>query len=316
VRGASDAAHRSKKFHPLRRGYHIQLIWENEMKKQNSIYIALVIILTASLACNLGGTAPSTGAGQEPTAGSAQSNPVATTVPTQEAVAIDGPAGPETIDLTNPALYIVPSAPAFRFRSTIKYTGVDTTGGAKEVSEIGLTEIQTQPQTTQRYLFSLEGYVDSAGATGSVNILSSDTVIIDDQMTSAQMVSVNGGTPELSCHTSLASSMQGPGMLESVPQIQKSITGQASRVESGIEVNGFVTDKYELSSANSVEGGSAFVYVARDGGLITLFETQSRAKIKKYGFDPNQFTDISITYNYIPVEDGSLDIAIPAECNK
>lgn len=28
------------------------------MKKQNSVYIALVIILTASLACNLGGTAP------------------------------------------------------------------------------------------------------------------------------------------------------------------------------------------------------------------------------------------------------------------
>jgi hypothetical protein len=36
----------------------------------------------------------------------------------------------------------------------------------------------------------------------------------------------------------------------------------------------------------------------------------------RYGFDPNQLIDFSLTYNYTLVEDGSLDIAIPAECNK
>ena len=97
------------------------------------------------------------------------------------------------------------------------------------------------------------------------------------------------------------------------------ITGQAPRVESGIEVNGYVTDKYELSSENFVgkaKGVSTFVYVAREGGFITLFEMKSQGNETRYGFDPNQFTDFSLTYSYTLVEDGSLDIVIPAECNK
>lgn len=164
------------------------------MKKRSSIFLALAIILMTSLACSVGGTALSTEVAKEPTAESEPATSVATTVPSQEAGGNDPSAGPETMDLTNPALYIVPSAPAFKFESTIKYTGVDTTGTAKEVSEIGLVEVQTQPQITQRFLSSLDGYMDSPGTKGSINILSSDTVIIGDQMTSAQMVSVGGRT--------------------------------------------------------------------------------------------------------------------------
>ena len=289
------------------------------MKKRSSIYLALAIILMTSIACTIGGTALSTEVAKDPTAGSEQTNPVATTVPSQEAGGNDPSAGPETIDLTNPALYIVPSAPAFKFESTIKYTGVDTTGVAKEVSEIGLAEVQTQPQTTQRFLSSLEGYMDSPGTKGSINILSSDTVIIGDQMTSAQMVSVEGGTPKLFCNSTLVSEIQGPGMLESMIKLQDMIKGQATRVESGVEVNGYVTDKYSLSGDNLGGGdgsASAFVYVARDGGFITRFELQFQTNENRFGFDPNQSTDTRFEYNYYLVEDGSLDIVIPAECDK
>ena len=67
---------------------------------------------------------------------------------------------------------------------------------------------------------------------------------------------------------------------------------------------------------------SAFVYVARSGGFITLFELQGRAKIDFQGLglipyqlaDPNQLADFTRADNYIPVEDGSLNIAIPAGC--
>jgi hypothetical protein len=138
-------------------------------------------------------------------------------------------------------------------------------------------------------------------------------------MTSAQMVSVNGGTPELHCNTGSASEMQGAGMLESLPKIQEMLSGTALLVERGIEINGLVTDKYELSADNFVgddKPDSAFVYVAREGGFITLFEMQSRANEKRYGFDPNQLTSISVAYSYIPVVDGSLDIASPAECGE
>ena len=49
------------------------------MKIQNSIYIALVILLLASLACNIGGTAPATESRQEP----ATAAPVIVSTPTE-----------------------------------------------------------------------------------------------------------------------------------------------------------------------------------------------------------------------------------------
>jgi hypothetical protein len=90
-------------------------------------------------------------------------------------------------------------------------------------------------------------------------------------------------------------------------------------VESGFNVSGFVTDKYELTSENMVADDeliSAFVYVTRNSGFITRFEMQGRSKTDYQGLDPNQFANITTVYNYIPVEDGSLDIAIPTVCAK
>ena len=296
------------------------------MNKRSSLYVALALVLLTASACGAGGAAQPAGAGdgQAPAAppvaatGSAPSNPEAATSPSQDAGSADSSSGPETIDLTNPTLYIVPGSPAYRFESTIEYAGVDLTGSAKKVSEIGLAEVQTQPQVTQRFLSTLEGYVDDAGSSGSINILSSDTVIIGDQMTSAQMVSVNGAAPELFCNTGLASEMQGPSLLESTPKIQEWLIGQAPRVESGIQVNGFVSDKYELSG-DTLQGGdglvSAYVYVAREGGYITRFELHSQGNEGRFGFDSSQLTDISHIYNYVLVEDGSLEVAFPAECN-
>ncbi|MGB3399021.1 MAG: hypothetical protein WBA34_02475 [Candidatus Deferrimicrobiaceae bacterium] len=255
---------------------------------------------------------------QGQTTGSGPSNPVATAIPSQDAGNADSAAGPETIDLTNAALYIIPDSPAFRFESTIKYAGVDMTGAAKEVSEIGSTEVQNLPQVTQRFVWALEGYVDPPGSSGSVNILTSDTVIIGDQMTSAQMVSVNGAEPKLFCNSGLASETQGPSLFDSIPRIQEWLTGQATRVESGIEVNGFVSDKYELSGDTLQGYGlvSAYVYVARDGGFITRYEMHFQGNEGRFGFDSSQLTDTSLTYNYYLVEDGSLEIAIPAECSQ
>ncbi len=297
------------------------------MNNRSSLYVALAFVLITASACAAAGGAQPAGAGDDqalagsPAAAteSAPSNPDAATAPSQEAANADGSAGPESIDLTSPALYLLPNAPAYHFDSTIRYTGTDKSGAAKEVTENGFAEVQTQPQVTQRFLSSLEGYVDDAGSSGSINILSSDTVIIGDQMTSAQMVSVNGAAPELFCNTGLASEMQGPSLSESTPRIQEWLAGQAPRVEAGAEVNGLVTDKYELSNANlaGAEGlVGAFVYVAREGGFITRFELQSQANEQRFGFDPSRLIDISRIYNYVLVDDGSLQIAIPAECDK
>ncbi len=268
------------------------------MKKQNSVYIALTIILAASLACNIGNTAPSTEVEQEPTTGE-QTNPVATTVPSQEAVAIDGTPGPETIDLTNPALYITTSEPSYKFDTNTKFIGVDSTGTAKEVSLLMTEETQTLPQNSQRFLVVVTGGEGSA-----------ETVVIGDQVYTVF---------QEACYPSPLSSVDEQSLSEGMPKLQDGITGQAQRVESEITVNGFVTDKYELTSENmdvDDELISAFVYVVRDGGFITLFEMQGRSKTDYQGFDPNQFTNVTTVYNYIPVEDGSLEITIPAICAK
>ncbi len=190
-------------------------------------------------------------------------------------------------------MYIVPDAPAYTFDSIMKIAGVDTSGSPKDFLSHTSVEAQSQPQLMQHILF--EG--DAIGAApsdapGSINIPSSDTVIIGDQMTSAEMVSVSGATPELSCHTGPTSNVQGPGLLqstlESMPNLQTMLTGQARGVASGVDVNGVVANKYELTSANFVEDSgeliSAFVYVARDGGFITRFEEQTRVKIGFSGF--------------------------------
>jgi len=269
------------------------------MKKQNSVYIALAIILLASLACNIGSTVPSTEVEQEPTIVSEPMNPVATTVPSREAGSNDGPSGPETIDLANPALYITSSEPAYKFDTNTKFTGVDSTGTAKEVSLLMTEETQTLPQKSQRFLVVVTGGEGSA-----------ETVVIGDQVYTVF---------QEACYPSPLSSVDEQSLSEGMPKLQDGITGQAQRVESGIDVNGFVTDKYELTSENmdaDDELIGAFVYVTRDGGFITRFEVQGRSKTDYQGLDPNQFTNVATVYNYIPVEDGSLDIAIPAVCAK
>ncbi|TFH65249.1 MAG: hypothetical protein E4G90_06555 [Gemmatimonadales bacterium] len=108
-------------------------------------------------------------------------------------------------------------------------------------------------------------------------------------------------------------------MFDNIPRIQEWLTGQATRVESGIEVNGFVSDKYELSG-DTLQGGdglvSAYVYVARDGGFITRYELHFQGNEGRFGFDSSQLTDTSLIYNYYLMEDGSLEISIPAECSQ
>jgi len=267
------------------------------MKKQSSLYFALVIILIASQACSAGGNVPSV-----PTEG--QTSPVAATVSSQETSSIDGPPGPETIDLTSSALYIQANAPEYRFESTIQYTGVDPNGAAKEVTSFKALEVQTQPQPASRLVLGSEGPEKS------------ETTAIDDGV----FMVIFG---ECAAFPDAGPQDQSAFM----PDLQEEITGQAPRVESGIDVNGFVTDKYELTSENLVTDDeliSAFVYVARSGGFITLFELQGRAKIDFQGLgldpsqvaDPDQLADFTRADNYIPLEDGSLNIAIPASCNQ
>lgn len=99
---------------------------------------------------------------------------------------------------------------------------------------------------------------------------------------------------------------------------------QASRVETGVQMNGFTTDGYELtpdnidSSHEELDTQFTFtqgmLYVARDGGFITRMLLEGQTYMTDYeGFDPNVETPAKFTFNFIPAE-GTLDITPPAGC--
>lgn len=267
------------------------------MKNKYLFYIALAIILVTIQACSVGTATPTTIVTQNPTQAIEKTSLAITPIATQAATMVEGPIGPETIDLTNPALYLISNVSAYTFDAKMQFSGKDAIGAAKEVT-LSLTEgTQTLPQKMQHFVVVVTGGEGSA-----------ETVIIGD---------LGYSVFQGACYPFSASSKEGQEASEGMPKLQNEITGQARRVSTGIEVNGFVVDKYELTSENMVaqdELISAFVYVVRDGGFITLFELQGRTKTDYQGFDPNQLTDISATYNYVPVQDGSLEITVPAVC--
>lgn len=267
------------------------------MKNKIAFSIVLIFILLTIQACSVGSGVQPTKVIQEATLAEEQTASAATSIPTQAATEISDSGGPGMIDLSSPELYLIPSAPAYTFDVTMKYVGVDPTGSLKEVTLAMSEGTQSLPQIARHFLVVVTGGEGSA-----------ETVIIGDQG-----YSVFQGT----CYPFSASSTEGQNASAGMPVLQELIKGQANRVDSGIEINGYITDKYELTSENMVETDeliSSFVYVARDGGFITLFEAQVKTKIDYQGFDPNQFTDFSIAYNYLPVVDGSLVIAIPSAC--
>ncbi len=266
------------------------------MKNKLSVLITMVIVLFTIQACSAGSAQPTPNE-QQATLAEGQANSTATLAPSEEANEVDSSAGPETIDLTNSALFVPSNSPAYSFDVVMNFSGVDATGASKVVT-LAMTELtQTLPQKARRFL------VEVTGGEGSA-----ETVMVGDQ---GYLIFL--GT----CSPFPASSIDGQNASEGMPNLQNSLTGQAKRVETGIEVNETITDKYELTRENMLEQDelvSAFAYVARDGGYITRFEAQTRTKTDYQGFDSNQLTDLSIAQNYIPVEDGSLVIAIPAAC--
>jgi hypothetical protein len=267
------------------------------MKKRFLLLITMVIILVIIQACSAGPGAQPTIVEQQVTLAGEPTNSTDAPTPSQEADAVGIPEGPETIDLTNSVLYVPSSTPAYTFDVVMNFSGVTSTGTAKEVT-LSMGEMtQTLPQKGKRFLVVVTGGEGSA-----------ETVIVGDQGYSVFL-----GT----CSQFSATSSEGQNASGGMPKLQDLFTGQALRVDTGIEVNGLITDKYELTGENMLEKDelvSAFVYVARVGGFITLFEAQTRTKTDYQGFDPNQLTDLNIAHNYIPVEDGSLVITIPTIC--
>ena len=139
------------------------------MKNKYLIYVSLAIILATIQACSAGSATPTRIVSQNPTQAIEKTSLAVTPIAAQASTIIEGPVGPETIDLTNPALYLISNAPAYTFDVKMQFSGKDATGAAKEVTVSMTEETQTLPQKMQHFVVVVTGGEGSA-----------ETVIIGD----------------------------------------------------------------------------------------------------------------------------------------
>lgn len=213
-----------------------------------------------------------------------------------------GNAGPASIDLSDPAMYVHDAYPDYRLNMEIKSEGVDMTGAQKTFILSYDIENQTDPKAQH---ITMAG----EGASGTVEL-----VILDDQV-----MSVN---PDGSCSIFPVSAMEGQNPEDTIPKIDTLLTGNAKRVKTGVKVEGITTDQYEITTANMTNPGSSAtpnitdgsVYVARDGGYIARVELTGKLNSGQNGFNPNVESQITLNYTFVPVKGGTLEIAAPAEC--
>ncbi len=273
------------------------------MKK--NVLLILTVLILATLACNL---VSSPGGDAEAPPDSAESGDPETSPsdPVPEAPVVDqgAGAGPESIDLSSPDLNGKDRYPAYRENTELNYDGVDPSGNPKTTSMIIKIENQTSPKS--RYV-SMTG---SDASEGSIEM-----VTFEDQTMSVY--------PGVGCTIFPASAMEGQEPDEEFLDFNGTFTGQANRMETGITIEGVVTDRYELKSENITESESdnypesfeGSVYIARDGGYIVRIEMEGTDQGEEsFGFDPNAETQVRVSYTFIPVDDGSLVITPPAGC--
>lgn len=104
------------------------------------------------------------------------------------------------------------------------------------------------------------------------------------------------------------------------------VTGKARMVESGVSVNGVITDKYEIKLENSpfadslTEMKAGELYRARNGGyLVKLAFTETWQADKwqgasTYGFAAGQPVTVTSTIDFTYYPNGKLNVIVPGVC--
>ena len=271
------------------------------MKKQ--VLLSLAALALVTLACSLmSGLGGDTGAPEVP--GDSDSAPPESSVTEAPAVSEDAGAGLETIDLSDPALHTTKDDyPAFKMTMNFKYEGVDTAGNPKTFDQDFTFEAQKEPKAQ---------HISMAGDTPDESM---EFVTIGDQSMSV--------FPGVGCTVFPTDSMEGPGAEEflAIPDFSKSFKGQAQRAETGVDIEGTLTDRYTITAENMNDSEDEFtnitngnVYVSQDGGYIVRVELTGTVKTATLDFDPNTDVQLDLNYTLIPVTDGSINIVPPSEC--
>jgi hypothetical protein len=213
--------------------------------------------------------------------------------------------GPATLDLTSPALYVF--APNYSSQVIVIYDGTAQDGSP-------LTQTITMDQKMQSIPTESSWMKMSTALSNEEKAYVMETATIEGQTYSY--------ITDAGCFTLPSSSSE--GAFDDLFTVSDIFNNQASRVETGVQINGFMTDGYELTADNLSANYQGFdnnftltkgmLYVARDGGFITQMYLEGLTYATDLeGFDPNVETPAKVTFNYIPAE-GELGITPPAGC--
>ena len=242
--------------------------------------------------------------------------------PTQpEPVAPKAPAevGPETLDLSEPALF-QNSFTEYTDQMSADITGLDSSGESLTMHTAWSTRFQSQPSvawytTTSDNLFGEEVVVESAA--------------VDGQLYSLQ--------PGSDCTQSAAGDPP-QGAFSLLPS---ALTGTAQRVETGVEINGMLTDRYAIQADNLVPNaeinlrqitsdgestitstvtirlsGSGSLFRLREGGFAVRLEIldAKTATEEDFFFKVGSEMKANRQFDLIPTAPGASPIAPPAGC--
>ena len=264
------------------------------MKKQ--VVLALIFLLLTSFACGLPGGSDTTETGSsqgEPQ----ESNQAATQ---EQASTPQVEPGPETIDLRSPALYSTDGYVAYQIDTSLQYKGVDSSGNEVISSLNSLVAQRTAPEEADRSVLYGEDPSDT------LEYVKLGDLIFSVYQGQCSVLSADSQQQEFNPR-------------EQMFNMNELFTGQASRTETGIIIDGIVTDRYELTQENlPPEGdgvptlGTGNFYVASETGTVIKIEVTGTTRTSQYGLDPNQDADVNMTYKLDPSE--GILILPPESC--
>jgi hypothetical protein len=236
--------------------------------------------------------------------------PIATLPPAQP--------GPEQLDLSDPGLY-KPLFSNYTDQLNDKIEGVDSDGKPTTIEMGRVTRFQSQPSNAWYLTSTMFGD------------LMQESAAIDGQLYTA--------IPGSDCtQTTAGEAPQSPFAL-----LATVLTGQANRVEQGVEINGLPADRYALTKENlkpgaemaltdiTVDGsstvtstttlrfsGEGSLYLAQQGGFLVRFELtdSKKATPDEFFFAPGTEMKSTRVIELIPDAAGDPPIAPPAGCQE
>ncbi len=297
------------------------------------IIFFLTILVLASLACGL------SGAGGDDSAPDEQSTPAPTSVPAAsstpedptptepapvasdptavpeeptplpeptEAPPIDSNPGPEVIDLGADAYLTTESSNSIR-QVYLEYSGAGPDGNPLTVGMSFTYKKQTLPEEASHIIIGSQ--------TGDIEETVESAIIGEQAYTYFA---------EAGCFSFPVEDMQS-SLADEFPEFDTLLINEATLAESGVTINGIVTDRYTLTAGNlnpedesaspDIELVEGSVYLAQDGGYITRFHLEgATTNASDFGdFAPETEVQVTLTYDFIPTAE-ALNIAPPAGC--